>query len=348
MQIKKIVFYNLLSLFLISIPFEIFLQFKLNFDDNFYGMSSKTIPGTINIHPYGQIPINQRGFYDQDWENDKSKKRYGYTGDSVAYGVGAGFPFRITEYLDKLKPEIEHVNISSGINTNILNLGNASTIRELILKNKIDKLIYLLNLNDIAPLAYKFKKNETSIKEYRQSPLRRLKTFIYPLDKRLRGRSKLYTYIRFQFKNILVTVFNRNISGFKAIELQPEENLNDIKLAANNLSKLLENINLKSTNICVLILPYEMQISEDARKTYEELNIDFSKSFLDFKTQKLFIEEFEKESLIEINYLGLNFKEKPVGTYYVFNKGDKIDFNHPNRIGHKVLAEEISQNNYCL
>ena len=45
----------------------------------------------------------------------KIKKRYGYIGDSVIYGVGAGFPYRITEYLDIFEPNIEHVNLSAAL-----------------------------------------------------------------------------------------------------------------------------------------------------------------------------------------------------------------------------------------
>ena len=41
------------------------------------------------------------------------------------------------------------------------------------------------------------------------------------------------------------------------------------------------------------------------------------------------------------------FEEKNIGYYYVFDKGDKIDFNHPNRKGHFVIASEISRNKIC-
>ena len=41
------------------------------------------------------------------------------------------------------------------------------------------------------------------------------------------------------------------------------------------------------------------------------------------------------------------FEEKKVGYYYVFNKGNKIDFNHPNRKGHLSIANEISKKRYA-
>jgi hypothetical protein len=30
-----------------------------------------------------------------------------------------------------------------------------------------------------------------------------------------------------------------------------------------------------------------------------------------------------------------------LGEYYVYDKGDKIDWNHPNRAGHRVIADYL-------
>ena len=91
-----------------------------------------------------------------------------------------------------------------------------------------------------------------------------------------------------------------------------------------------------------------MQISRDAFVTYRDLNLYFEDDFINFKTQEIFIREFKKYSDNKIYFLGLSFEEKPVGTYFVYNKGDKIDFNHPNSLGHKILANEINEKRYCL
>ena len=110
---------------------------------------------------------------------------------------------------------------------------------------------------------------------------------------------------------------------------------------------MLNNLNSEGVKTCVLILPYEMQISENAAIKYKEIGVKFENAFLDFKTQKIFIDEFKDNSESEIHFLGKNFDQKPVGHFYVFNKGDKIDFNHPNREGHFVIANEISKNKIC-
>ena len=342
----KVVIFNLIFLVGLITFFELLTRKIINFELFYYEMNQSTNNRNYNFHPYGKIPINSNGFYDKEWDSPKIKNRFAYTGDSVVYGVGAGFPNRLTEYLDYFKTDIEHINISKGIGTNILSMGSENEIIDLLKNYNIDKLVYILNLNDISPLAFQSNsKNEYDPKKI--SKFARLKKFINPLDKKLRGRSTLYSMLRFQFKNFLVLKKGLNISGFKAIELEPIKNEKDIKNAARKLAILLNNLKSKSIEICTLILPYEMQISENAAKIYRELGVPFENQFLDFKTQKIFVEEFNLKSNLEIHYLGKQFDQKPVGHFYVFDKGDRIDFNHPNGEGHYVLAKEIVSRKLC-
>ena len=89
-----------------------------------------------------------------------------------------------------------------------------------------------------------------------------------------------------------------------------------------------------------------MQISDKAAKTYEKLGVVFSHNFKNFGTQTILVKGLK--SSMEVGILGKNFPKKKVGTYFVYNKGDKIDFNHPNKEGHYLLASEISKQKYCL
>ena len=94
------------------------------------------------------------------------------------------------------------------------------------------------------------------------------------------------------------------------------------------------------------VLPYEMQISKDAERFYRSINIRFEKNFANFSTQKLIKKNLNnKKRFFIINKDG--FREKKVGHYFVFNQGDKIDFNHPNREGHFIIAKEINKKNIC-
>ena len=150
----KVISINFLVLLGITLAAEGVLRVFVDFQSDYYFGQKKSISGSINFHPYGNVPINSKGFYDQEWESPKTKHRKAYFGDSVAYGVGAGYPFRITEYLDDFEKKIEHVNISGGLDASMLTLGTSDEIIQLVKNNEIDSIVYLMNLNDIPPLAY--------------------------------------------------------------------------------------------------------------------------------------------------------------------------------------------------
>ena len=352
MKSIKVVAINLLLLLLIGIFAEIFLRSSIKFSADYYSSpSKKTSAGSSrNIHPYGSIPINSKGFYDKEWDNPKTKLRYAYFGDSVVYGVGAGYPNRITEYLDILETEVEHVNISGGLGASFLTLGiEAKAIANKIRANEIDKLVYVMNLNDIAPLSYQQNETKNNSDEILPTGARLLRNkFIESIDANFRGKSYLYGVFRSSVKHFLVSQLGLNSSGFKAIELQPNKYEVDIRKSAKNLSTAINDINSFGIDICILILPYEMQISNNARDEYKKMGIIFEDSFGNFKTQKIFINEFKNHSKINIYSLGNKFDEAEIGKYFVFNKGDKIDFNHPNHLGHKEIAREISENKLCM
>ena len=123
MKSLKVIFVNLFFVIGIFISFEFLVRRFVDYDSFYYGMRESNDSRKYNLHTYGKIQINSNGFFDKEWDYPKTKKRFGYTGDSVVYGVGTGYPYRLTEYLDYLQPDIEHINISKGIGTNILIMG---------------------------------------------------------------------------------------------------------------------------------------------------------------------------------------------------------------------------------
>ena len=91
-----------------------------------------------------------------------------------------------------------------------------------------------------------------------------------------------------------------------------------------------------------------MQISDDAALKYAKLGVKFEESFIDFETQKLFAYYFSQHSNVEIDWLGAGLIEAEIGSFFVYNLGDKIDYNHPNRLGHELLAKEIADKALCI
>ena len=349
MKSKNNLFLNFIFLILLTFLGELLTRFLIDYKSDYYAIPKKVIGSKSNVHPYGSIPVNSNNQFDQEWDNPKLKKRYGYIGDSVIYGVGAGFPYRITEYLDIFEPTIEHVNLSNALEDFISKEKSQKFLLDLK-NNKIDKIVYMLNLTDLVEFAYLLNNAESNNEEasiIKKNYIGEVKKFINPLDSKLRGNSVFYTFLRYKIKNFFVTQFGLNFTGFRAIELQPVKYSRDIEQAAVNFAKLINKKN-EFLNICILMLPYEMQVSTKAKNKYHNMGIKFEDEFINFYTQKKFISKFREFSKNDIYYLGKNFPESEVGEYFVYNLGDKIDFNHPNREGHKLLAKEISERKLCF
>ncbi|MFO0687457.1 MAG: SGNH/GDSL hydrolase family protein [Myxococcota bacterium] len=99
-------------------------------------------------YPYGIIKINRDGF--ADVEADLSHPRQvGYFGDSVTYGVGAGYGYRFSDLLREAYPDVDHLNLG-GIG---LSVSKDTIDRSLELAERygLDTAVYFLNLNDIVP-----------------------------------------------------------------------------------------------------------------------------------------------------------------------------------------------------
>jgi hypothetical protein len=335
---------SLLAIFLIL---EAISRIFVNFEADYYSISKKNENNFI-IHPYGKIPVNSHGFFDNEFNFGKKDKIVAYFGDSVTYGVGAGYPYRFTEYLDEIDKNFEHINLSGGLG---ISLNNWNTKYEnFLIENNVKRIVYMMNLNDIAPLNENFLKenNELNNKKKQNSGVKNIssiKNFIKPFDNLLRGQSVFYTYIRFLVKKQFVKA-GYEASGYESVELFPKKNKTYIINASKTIDAWLSLTRKKGLKSCVVVLPYEMQISKDAENYYKSINIKFEEDFVNFSTQKIIKKNLQEDK----NFFFINnegFDEKEIGSYFVFDKGDKIDFNHPNRSGHLVIAQQINKKKIC-
>lgn len=345
MKIEKFfknIFLVFISLFFVLIILEILCRIFVDFNQNFYSSSKKDKDDKFISHPYGKIPINQYGFFDEEFKFNNGKEVIAYFGDSVTYGVGAGYPYRFTEYLDNINNQFEHINLSGGLGASLNNWNKKH--ESFLLENNIKRIVYVMNLNDIAPLSKKiFTSKENS--NIKPKNINFIREFMKPFDDFLRGTSVFYTYLRFLIKNQLVKAGYES-SGYEAIELFSKKYKNNIIEASKKIDQWLDLTKEKGFKSCVIILPYEMQISNNAKNYYQSINIKFEKDFSNFSTQKAIkknLKNYDDFFIIDND----GFEEKEVGYYYVFNKGDKIDFNHPNRKGHLSIAKEISKKKVC-
>ncbi len=320
---------------------EIGLRFFINFNPSYYtGISKK---GSCTDYAYGIICYNSMGFPDEEFDIGSKKNKIGYFGDSVCAGLGAGQGYRVEDLLEKHYSEFEHWNFCSYGNPG-LSRRDISSILENIDYYKLSKVVYMMNLNDIAPSAADHNDKAAA------PDVRNVKRFVNFLRiDRLRGKSYLYTYLRNIVKTYL-TVKGYVHSGFKSIELFPKENVGLMRGFSDKLLDLGKVLRKRGVEFIVVVLPYEMQISNDAAETYKDIGIKWEDGFLQGSTQEFLMRELgNKENLKIYNaydaFEGLKTKAK-AGEYFVFNKGDKIDWNHPNRKGHKIISDFLINKNF--
>ena len=326
---------TLVLLMLIAGMAEIILRFTIPYDIGYYTAVKK--PGEYD-YPYGKIYMNQDGYPDEEFDRTSTKPRIGYFGDSVTFGVGAGAGYRFSDLLQEKFPAYEHWTFSM-----IANGIEDDRVLKTAEEYNLNTVIYAFNLNDILPAPEK----TTDGTKKKIPPLVKLQKTIWHTVDVLRGKSYLYTWLRTTVKNAL-TRAGYSHTGFKAAELYPDENRELIREVAGRIRKMDESLKSHGIKFCVLILPYEMQISNDAAQTYKSLGIHWEDGFEQGKTQQYLLEDLKGVAVYNglKAFSGLKDTAR-VGEYFVYNQGDKIDFNHPGRAGHALLAQGLWKSHAC-
>ena len=340
MRVLSLIVVNFVIFFVGIMALEYGTRIFIDFEPGYYtGIKTK---GRCINYPYGAICLNTDGYPDSEFGLKGEKPRIGYFGDSICYGVAAGQGYRITDLLRKYYKKYEHYNFCY-LGENLLNGKILDNLKRVAEKYDLDHIVYLMNLNDVPPLmaelAQKTRAGSGTDQREDKSWLVRIKEFMIPLDERLRGKSYLYTYLRNIVKERL-TIAGYEASGYKAIEMFPKQNEMVFKDASARINSLQQDITNRSKDFTLVVLPYEMQISDDAAAKYSELNIRWGQGFTSGAAQDQLIRNLSPR----VRYFNVydaftGIKDSAmIGDYYVYNKGDKIDWNHPNREGHRVIA----------
>lgn len=331
-NIKFYLLYLVSVLVFVTGSLEILLRIYLSYNPSYYTGFRIEDAGTQRIMPYGVIKINSLGYPDDEFEQHKKLPRIGYIGDSVCVGVGAGYGFRLTELLENKYPEFEHLNLAF-VGAGITN-DSAGEVLKLAKRFQLNEIIYLLNLNDIAP-----DESDKNLDD---------KLWIAGLRGKfdwLRGKSYLYTAIRTVVKQYYVRQ-GYEASGHLAYELFPERYASMVRATATRVTRLYQELKKRDVIFKVVLLPYEMQISSPAEKTYSDFGIKWDKTFIDRGPQKILLDTLENLPVTDAYYAFVD-KGDPmgsragidVGEFFVYNLGDKLDWNHPNRKGHAKIAK---------
>lgn len=327
----------LLFLFLILIlAGEIALRFLVDYRIDYY--TYVTTSNSTHKYPYGELRINSYGYPDVEWNLNDTRPRIGVVGDSVTLGVGAGAGYRYADLLGKRFSDRVFFNFAGVGQDGISGSDVINDVIALTERFGLRKIVYGMNLNDILPTTDK--KDSVS----KEPALRAIDDVRYYLDG-LRGRSYLYNTVRTQVKLALVRM-GYEVHGMEAFELMPTKNESAIRDTASRINDLARALQRRGIGLCVVIFPYEMQVSSEAASTYEKFGVHWEPAFEQGLTQQMLLSSLDP-SIRSVNVLdafrgNASRSAVKVGQYFVYDLGDKLDWNHPNRAGHRVIADYLA------
>jgi hypothetical protein len=86
-----------------------------------------------------------------------------------------------------------------------------------------------------------------------------------------------------------------------------------------------------------------MQVSRDAADTYRKLGFAWEPGFEMGSTQKELLTRFDRLGITALDgRQAFDGMVMNVGEAFVYDKGDKVDWNHPTRRGHSIIAEWLA------
>ena len=317
---------------------EVALRLWVPYDPGYYVVLREE-PGSVE-YPWGLVKRNAGGFPDDEFDLASTKPRIGYFGDSVTRGVGAGHGYRAQDLLEAARPGFEHWTFEAAVNG--IDEKTAPRILALAEEYRLAEVVYLMNLNDLLPTR-QARGGEPG------SWVRGLRQRFKLLDG-FRGRSYLYSALRFRFAELMLS-FGYGHTGWKAAEFFPHENARIVRETAARVTALADAIAARGRRFRVIVLPYEMQISEEAARTYAGLGVEWEPGFLERSTQQAIEAELPERvsradaywAFVDPGHEAASRRENRIGQYFVYDAGDKLDWNHPNRAGHARLAAWLAR-----
>lgn len=183
--------------------------------------------------------------------------------------------------------------------------------------------------------------------------IRALRRFVLDHLDFLRNKSYLYNFVRLRVKNLLV-LHGFEASGFRAAELEPGRHPAVLAATAGRVNAAARRLREEGVRFCVVLLPYEMQISEEAAERYRELGVEWEEGFLHGSPQRALrrllapgLEVADARAAFLGPDPAASRAANPLGRFFVYDRGDKIDWNHPTRAGHRRVAEWLLDTGFC-
>jgi hypothetical protein len=323
---------------------ELALRATLDYHVDYYAGTQR--PGRVE-YPYGAVLVNSHGHPDVEWDLDDPRPRVGWYGDSVIYGVGAGHGHRLSDLVREARPAFQHLTFAAvGAR-----LKDPPRVERLAGRYGLARLVYAMNLNDVTPDPAPRRADGRRADE---GPVRRARAFAREHLDGLRTRSYLYNFLRLRVKNLLVR-HGFEASGFRAAELEPGRHAEVLDATARRVNETARRLSARGVRFCVLLLPYEMQVSAEAERRYRELGVRWEEGFALGSTQRALRERLAPDlevldaldAFVDPAAPAASRAANPLGVYFVYDRGDKIDWNHPTRAGHRRIADLVLERGFC-
>ncbi len=238
-------------------------------------------------------------------------------------------------------------SIGEGFRTRARMRGLTKTVRKL----GVQQVFYLYNLNDTLPSRAENADGSPSEEAdgAGDSFLIVALDFVRNNTEFLRSSSYLFNWMRFKVRVALLRFGIDAHQGLPSFELFPDQNIDVFEDVAGRIIYLRDLLEDQSINFTLVILPYEMQISKEAESTYRDMGIQWGEKFIQRRPQEILIELLGDELPVIDLYEAFvpqasEREEIGVGELFVFNEGDSLDWNHPNRAGHARIAAFMAEN----
>lgn len=334
-QRSILVAWTLVVLGLLLVAAEILLRYTVSYRVDYY--IGTTVSNRLIRYPFGDIPFNSNGYPDRDWNQTDPRLRVGFWGDSITSGFGAGFGYRYTDIISGLRQDRYYMNFGGVIDDGIADERAMDKILQIVERYRLKKIVYAMNLDDILP--------NREAPQAQHSVLFKAKPLIKRYLDGLRARSYVYNYLRVTLRNATVRL-GYGYLGDEAFELHPSRNAAIVDQTVDRINKLAVILTRRGIDLCVVLFPYEMQISADAAARYQQDGVRWSGELLRGEPQKMILGRLSRE-VVAVD-LASAFKQQSdrhgpieVGEYFVFNQGDALDWVHPNRNGHRLIAQYL-------
>ncbi len=324
---------NLAVFAVVVLVAEIGLRISISYNPGYY-MSVKGESNEL-VFPYGTIYMNSDGFSDKEFDLS-NPRRIGHFGDSVTFGTGAGYGYRVSELLEAAYPDYEHLNFG-GVDLSASD-SSIDYFTRLADRYELEKALYLFNLNDIL--------TDQAVSGDEKTTVTYGIDFLRDHLDWLRGKSYVYTWLRNAVKSTLA-VSGTGWRGYVAFEFQPKAHAAVVQETAERINELGARMEARGIELVVVLLPYEMQISSEAEARYGELGVTWEEGFIEGSTQAALARHLSPDFRVIDARAALVDPADPegsrarngLGEFFVYDKGDKLDWNHPNRAGHRRIAD---------